>query len=164
MITSQRSKSARRLAARGAVAVASGALAGPTLGALGGDASSVEADRLQMRATRQAAQSAVLQGSVQEIRLADGSTIRQFINARGIVYAVAWSTRIKPDFAQLLGQHAGTFDAGVASAASAPGLKRSVTVDQGDVVVVSSGRPGAFVGRAWLKSELPDRVRTDALR
>ena len=164
MITSQRRATAWRFARLSAVAAACVAGGAPALATLGGDASSVEADRLQMRATRQTARAAVLQGSVQEIRLADGSSIRQFINARGIVYAVAWSTRTKPDFGQLLGQHAGTFDAGVASAAREPGLKRSVTVDQGDVVVVSSGRPGAFVGRAWLKSELPQGVRADALR
>jgi len=164
VITSHAWKTRRRATARIAIAAASVATAAPALAVLGGDAASVETDRLQMRATRQTARATVLQGSVQEMRLADGSSIRQFVNARGIVYAVAWSTRIKPDFAQLLGQHAATFDAGVASAAREPGLKRSVTVDRDDVVVVSSGRPGAFVGRAWLKSELPSGASADALR
>lgn len=163
MITSPTTKTPERAAVRLAVAAACACAGAPAQAALGDAAVSIEADRLQMRATRQATR-ATLQGSVQEIRLADGSSIRQFVSARGIVYAVAWSTRVKPDFAQLLGQHAGTFEAGVAPAASQPGLKRSVTVDQGDVVVVSSGRPGAFVGRAWLKSELPAGVATDAIR
>lgn len=164
MIARHSPQTRKRVATRGVVAIVVAGIGSPGMAALGGDASSVEADRLQMRATRQAARAAVLQGSVQEIRLADGSSIRQFINARGIVYAVAWSTRTKPDFALLLGQHASTFDAGAAATAREPGLKRSVTVDQGDVVVVSSGRPGAFVGRAWLKSELPAGARADALR
>ncbi|HSB22774.1 MAG TPA: DUF2844 domain-containing protein [Burkholderiaceae bacterium] len=164
MIVVHSSGTLQRAAARCMASIAVAAIGTPALAVLGGDASSVEADRLQMRATRQAAQTAVLQGSVQEMRLADGSSIRQFINTRGIVYAVAWRTRTKPDFARLLGQYANTFDAGIASAAHPPGLKRSVTVDRGDLVVVSSGRPGAFVGRAWLKSELPDGVRADALR
>jgi len=163
VITSHPSKTRGRVAARVAVAAGLVAAGAPSLAVLGGEAASVETDRLQMRATRQATRAA-LQGSVQEIRLADGSSIRQFINARGIVYAVAWSTRVKPDFAQLLGQHASTFDAGVAAVARQPGLRRSVTVDQGDVVVVSSGRPGAFVGRAWLKSELPAGASADAIR
>jgi Protein of unknown function (DUF2844) len=163
VITNHTIRTPGRIASRLAVACACACAAIPTLAALGEGAASVEADRLQMRATRQAA-SATLHGSMQEIRLADGSSIRQFINARGIVYAVAWSTRVKPDFAQLLGRHASTFEAGVAPTARQPGLKRSVTVDQGDVVVVSSGRPGAFVGRAWLKSELPAGVSADAIR
>jgi hypothetical protein len=164
VIARHSSRTLQRVAARCMVSVAVAAIGTPAVAVLGGDAASVEADRLQMRATRQAAHAVALQGSVQEMRLADGSSIRQFVNARGIVYAVAWSTRIKPDFTQLLGQYASAFDAGIASAAQQPGLKRSVTVDRGDLVVVSAGRPGAFVGRAWLKSELPDGVRADALR
>ncbi|MFO1220359.1 MAG: DUF2844 domain-containing protein [Burkholderiaceae bacterium] len=151
---------AARVAALGFALTTSAATA---IAALGGNVGSVEADRLQMRAVRQAASPGIT-GSVQEMRLPDGSTIRQFVNARGIVYAVAWSARVKPDFTQLLGRHAASFDAGAAAAARQPGLKRSITVDQGDLVVVSSGRPGAFVGRAWLKSELPAGAATDAIR
>ncbi len=50
-----------------------------------------------------------------EIRMPDGSSIREFVNAQGIVYAVAWSTRLKPDFTQMLGRHAADFDAGVSA-------------------------------------------------
>lgn len=150
-------------AARLAAACALVSSFAPARAVLGGDTASIEADRVQMRATRQAARGS-LSGTAQEVRLPDGSTIRQFANAQGIVYAVAWSTRIKPNFAQLLGPHAATFDAGVASAARRPGLKRNATVDQGDLVVISSGRPGAFVGRAWLKSQLPAGASSDAIR
>jgi hypothetical protein len=136
---------------------------GPSWAVLGGNVASIETDRLQMRATRQATRSSV-GGTLQEMRMSDGSSIRQFVNSQGIVFAVAWSTRTKPNFEQLLGQHAATFDAGAASAARQPGLKRSITVDAGDVVVISSGRPGAFVGRAWLKSQLPAGASADAIR
>jgi hypothetical protein len=153
------SRRAARIACLGALLVS----AATCWAALGASVASIESDRLQMRATRQAAQSTPV-GTVQEIRLSDGSTIRQFVNAQGIVYAVAWSTRIKPNFAQILGTYAAAFDAGVASAAQRPGLRRSVSVDQGDLVVVSSGRPGAFVGRAWLKSQLPAGSNADAIR
>lgn len=99
-----------------------------------------------------------------EIRMPDGSSIREFVNAQGIVYAVAWSTRLKPDFTQMLGRHAADFDAGVSAQSQKPGLQRSAAVDRGDLVVHSAGRPGAFVGRAWLKSQLPLGTRSDAVR
>jgi hypothetical protein len=102
--------------------------------------------------------------SVHEIRLSDGGSIRQFVNAQGIVYAVAWSTRLKPDFAQMLGRYAAEFDAGAAAAASSPGLKHSAVVDRGDLVVHAAGRLNAFVGRAWLKSQVPPGVNPDAIR
>jgi Protein of unknown function (DUF2844) len=132
-------------------------------GVLGGDVAGIQADQTRMRATRLSTDTAQ-GGSVHEIRMPDGSSIRQFVNAQGIVYAVAWSTRLKPDFAQLLGRHAADFDAGVSAVAQTPGIKRSAVVDRGDLVVVSAGRPGAFVGRAWLKSQLPQGTGSDAIR
>jgi hypothetical protein len=161
-VSARGSRSPWRFALR-ATASALIAVAPPVFAVLGGDAASVEGDRLQMRATRQAAASG-LSSTVHEIRLADGSTIREFVNGRGIVYAVAWSTRVKPNFEQLLGPHAAAFDAEAVSAARQPGLKRSIGIDRDDLVVVSSGRPGAFVGRAWLKSQLPAGVLADAIR
>lgn len=135
----------------------------PSWAVLGGDVASVQADQLRMRATRQTT-NAVQGGTVHEIRMPDGSSIREFVNAQGIVYAVAWSTRLKPDFTQMLGRHAADFDAGVSAQSQKPGLQRSAAVDRGDLVVHSAGRPGAFVGRAWLKSQLPLGTRSDAVR
>lgn len=135
----------------------------PSWAVLGGDTATIQADQTRMRAQRQAL-APVLGGSVHELRMADGSSIRQFVNAQGVVYAVAWSTRLKPDFAQMLGRHAAEFDAGVASSPRMAGLQRRAVVDRGDLVVDSAGRPGAFVGRAWLKSLLPAGTRADAIR
>jgi len=149
--------------ARGAAALALMMALGPAWAFLGGDLSSVQTDQTRMRASR-VTTSAAQAVSVHDIRLADGSSIRQFVNAQGIVYAVAWSTRMKPDFAQMLGRHAAEFDAGVAAKPRAPGLQRGAIVDRGDLVVHSAGRPGAFVGKAWLKSQLPAGVSGDAIR
>jgi hypothetical protein len=135
----------------------------PSLAVLGGDVASVQADQVRMRAMRSSA-GATQGGPVHEIRMQDGSSIRQFVNTQGVVYAVAWSTRLKPDFAQLLGRHAAEFDAGVSAQLQTPGLKRSAVVDRGDLVVHSAGRPGAFVGRAWLKSLVPAGTRSDEIR
>jgi len=135
----------------------------PSWAVLGGDVSSIQVDQTRMRAQRES-RAAVREGTVHELRMPDGSSIRQFVNANGIVYAVAWSTRLKPDFAQMLGRHAADFEAGVAAVSRSPGLTRSAEVDRGDLVVHSSGRPGAFVGQAWLKSLLPSGARTDAIR
>lgn len=149
--------------ARGTAALTLVMAIAPAWAFLGGDLASVQADQTRMRAAR-VTTSAAQTASVHDIRLADGSSIRQFVNAQGIVYAVAWSTRMKPDFAQMLGRHAAEFDAGVAAERRAPGLQRSVTVDRGDLVVHSAGRPGAFVGKAWLKSQLPAGTSADAIR
>jgi hypothetical protein len=135
----------------------------PAWAVLGGDLASVQADQARMRASR-VMSSAAPASSVHDIRLPDGSSMRQFVNAKGIVYAVAWSTRLKPDFTQMLGRYAAEFDAGVAARLRTPGLQRSAIVDRGDLVVQSAGRPGAFIGKAWLKSQLPAGESADAIR
>ena len=134
----------------------------PAWAVLGGDAASLPAEQARMHAARATA-SAGSGATVHELRLPDGASIRHFVNAQGIVYAVAWSTRLKPDFAQLLGRHEADFTAG-AAALRQPGLQRSASVDRGDLVVQSAGRPGAFVGKAWLKSQLPAGTSADAIR
>ena len=137
--------------------------ASPAWAVLGGGVADVQGEQLRMRATR-AVTTTFQPGSVHELRLADGSSIRQYINAQGIVYAVAWSTRVKPDFTQLLGRYATDFDAGAAAALRTPGIKRSIVVDQGDLVLQSGGRQGAFVGKAWLKSQMPASSSANAIR
>jgi Protein of unknown function (DUF2844) len=131
--------------------------------ALGGDVAGVQSEQSRMRASRVVA-SAPQGVTVHDTRLADGSSIRQYVNARGIVFAVAWSTRLKPDFSQLLGRYETEFDAGVADAVRPPGLKRTLEVQRGELVVHSAGRIGAFVGKAWLTSQLPAGVSPDAVR
>jgi hypothetical protein len=137
--------------------------AAPSWAVLGGDVATIQVDQTRMRA-QHLSHAPVAGGTVQELRMADGSSIRQYVNAQGTVYAVAWSTRLKPDFALMLGRHADEFNAGVASAARPAGLQRRAVVDRGDLVVDSAGRPGAFVGRAWLKSLVPAGTRVDAIR
>jgi hypothetical protein len=136
--------------------------AAPAWAFLGGGVADVQGEQLRMRATR-AVSSTLQPGSVHELRLADGSSIREYVNGQGIVYAVAWSTRLKPDFTQLLGRYATDFDAGTA-ALRTPGIKRSAVVDQGDLVVQSAGRLGSFVGKAWLKSQMPAGASANAIR
>ncbi|MDH4062260.1 MAG: DUF2844 domain-containing protein [Aquincola sp.] len=153
----------RRIVVAVAALLTMAGVAAPAHAALGEPLSSVQSEQAKTRASRSSV-AAASGASVQELRLADGSSIRQYVNAQGIVFAVAWSTRIKPDFGQWLGHHAATFDAAVADAARQPGLKRSAMVDQGDLVVQSFGRPGAFNGKAWLKSQLPSSWQTDAIR
>jgi len=149
--------------ARGAAVLALVLALAPAWAVLGGGMAGVQVEQTRMRALRATTDAG--QGmSVHDLRLPDGSSIRQFVNAQGIVFAVAWSTRLKPDFEQLLGRYVADFDAGAAVALRMPGLKRSVSVDQGDLVLHSGGRPGAFVGKAWLKSQMPAGVSADAIR
>ncbi len=128
--------------------------ASPAWAVLGGGVADVQGEQLRMHATRAVATN-FQGGSVHELRLADGSSIRQYINAQGVVYAVAWSTRVKPNFAQLFGRYAADFNAGAADALRTPGIKRKSSSTMATLLCTRPAGRGAFVGKAWLKSQVP---------
>jgi hypothetical protein len=131
---------------------------------LGGDASTIGDDELRLKGLRR--QSAVLRPQIltREIAMADGSSIREFVAPNGIVFAVAWSTRFKPNLESLLGTHAAGYAAAASEALRAPGIRRSVVLQRGDLVVHSTTHLNVFVGKAYLRSLVPQGVGVDELR
>ncbi len=148
----------------GVLLLASGLAAAPAHAVLGGDASTIAGDGARLNATRHQVAPLSTQVGSHVITLADGSSIREYTNAGGIVFAVAWSTRFKPDLTALLGQHAPAYAAAASEAMKAPGIRRQVDLRRGDLIVQSAGRMNAFVGKAWLRSLVPEGVDVDALR
>ncbi len=147
------------------------AVALPAAAALGGRADSIDADAVRLAATRgpaRAAAAAVTAPglSVQTLRLPDSSTIRQFVGPDGRVYALAWNTRSKPRLDQLLGEHFAPYaQAGRRAMQQRSGVMHGFTVQQGDLVVESNAHLQAHVGRAYLRSLLPDGAGAlDAVR
>jgi hypothetical protein len=136
----------------------------PAHAVLGGDASTVAADHARMRGLRHSATIASVAMNTHEIAMADGSSVREFVGPDGIVFAVAWSTRFKPDLEALLGTHAGTYAAAASDAMRTPGIRRRIELARGDLVVRSSAHLNAYVGTAWLRSLVPRGVDVDALR
>jgi hypothetical protein len=92
---------------------------------------------------------------VHEIQLPSGTVMREFVAPNGNVFAVAWQGPTRPDLRQALGQYFGAF-------ASAPRSKfsdrRHVQIQQGDLVLQSSGHMRALSGRAYLQSAIPSGV------
>lgn len=130
---------------------------------LGEPESSVQADQMRMAGARR--QTAALGYRVHTLTLADGSTVRQYVAADGVVFAVAWNTRFKPRLDELLGTHFGAYAQGGREALrSQPGVKHSAVVRTGDLVVESTAHLHAHVGRAWLRSRWPGGVAGDAVR
>ena len=136
----------------------------PAHAVLGGDVSTVAADQTRLRGARHAAVIAGASLRTHEITMADGSSIREFVTPSGIVFAVAWSTRFKPDLEALFGAHAPAYAAAASEALRTPGIRRHVELRRGDLVVHSTAHLNVYVGRAWLQSLVPQGVDVDALR
>jgi Protein of unknown function (DUF2844) len=120
------------------------------LAGLGGDASSVEADRASLKGTVRVTSSSSF--AVHEITTSDGLKVQEFLNSGGKVFAVSWRGAGIPDLKQMLGSYYGEF----AQAASAPHYNHHhLNVETANVVVQSSGHTRSFFGRAWVPALLP---------
>jgi len=96
--------------------------------------------------------------SMHESKMENGTTVREFVNADGRVFAVTWQGPVLPDFQALLGSHFAALDAR-ARQARRPGISASpLGIDNGDVVLRTSGRMRHFVGHAYVPSLVPAGV------
>lgn len=123
---------------------------------LGADLESVHSDRLAWDASL--SQSAVSGATLHSLLLPNGITVREYVDAAGRVFAVAWEGPVQPDFVRLLGRYFASYQ----EALRKPG--RSVGVNNATLVLESGGRMAAFHGRAWLPTSLPATLTGQDIR
>jgi hypothetical protein len=142
-------------------ALAAGAVAGllfqglpqPARAALGGNADSVETDRVSMKGLTRPAPAGALKK--QALQLPSGTVVTEYLNASGVVYAVTWQGPTLPNLRQVLGNYFANYQ----TAARTPVVRhRVVRLDSPDVMIESTGKMRAFVGRAWVPALLPSGV------
>jgi len=130
---------------------------------LGGSVTSVDADRIHvtgalMRIVR------IDAFALHEIRSASGTMIREYVNASGTVFAVAWDGPWLPDLRQVLGEHFDRYESAMRSRQSARTGRGAVVINEPGLVVQMSGHPRAFTGRAYVPALLPPGVQPESLR
>ena len=127
--------------------------------ALGGDESSIQADRAQMHASLRTTQTAAY--TVHELQAPTGHLVREYLSSSGTVFGVTWQGPWKPDLRQLLGSH---FDE-LRQATPAVHVRRGpVVIRQSGLVFEMSGHVRAFAGRAYIPELLPAGVQADPIR
>jgi hypothetical protein len=136
----------------------------PAHAVLGERVASVDADQERFAGTRQVAALPQLGVQVHSVLRADGSGVHEYVGSDGIVFAITWHTRVKPDLRPLLGSHAGAYEEAARRASATPGIRHHAVLEQADLVVEASGHLNAFVGRAYLKSRMPSGMSPDAIR
>lgn len=129
--------------------------------ALGGDASSVEADRAQMKGSVQQRQTAAY--TVHEIRGASGTTVREFVSPAGNVFAVAWQGAVSPNMRQLLGTSFEQYSAGVQAEKAKRVGRRPLNLQLPGLAVQMNGIMRAYHLRAYIPVQVPAGVRTEEL-
>lgn len=126
---------------------------------LAGDRASVLADQTAWGASSSQAPVGSATGvSVYTQTLDNGVTVRQYVDAAGTVFGVAWEGPVLPDFARLLGDHFAAFTDAQRQ------QKRGVRVQNADLVIESGGMMRSFAGRAYLPARLPATLTTQDIR
>lgn len=150
-----------RLRAAGWLTVALVLLAAlPAQAALGGDLSSVVADRQKTNAAKLEVRTSAPY-SVQQFETDSGTVIREYVGADGKVFAVAWEGPFMPDLRQLLGTY---FEQFAQAGTSHRGRRGPLLIDQPGFVMHSGGHMRAFFGQAYVPQMLPQGVRPEDLR
>jgi hypothetical protein len=133
------------------------------LAALGGDAASVDADRVRM----QGALMRIVRSdtyALHEMRSASGTMVREYVSTSGTVFAVVWQGPWLPDLRQVLGAHFDQYQAAMRTAQRARTGRGSVLIDGPDLVVQTSGHPRSFFGRVYVPALMPQGVQVESLR
>jgi hypothetical protein len=130
-------------------------LASSAYATLGESEASVQLDQQALGASAPVIQK---QNSYQvvEFVLPSETTVRQYVSAKGVVFAVVWKGAALPDLKQLLGRYFDQY-ANVYQAQRKHSGSADVPLANG-LVVGTSGRPGGFYGRALVSDHLPAGV------
>jgi hypothetical protein len=116
-------------------------------------------------ATRSTA-SLVLNGAAYERSYTDagGTTLHEYSNAVGQIFAYTWNGPTAPDLHALLGgRYASYSDAATQMRAMRVNL-HAQHVASSDVIVESGGAMRAYLGRAWLPGQMPGGVSISDLQ
>lgn len=134
--------------------------AGPALAELGGSVDTVVADQQHLMAQRRILAAAAY--TVQEMQMASGTVVREFVSPAGIVFAVSWNGPQMPDLRQLFGsKYFGEVQDAAKARRPSHGPQR---IEQSDLVVESGGHMGSYLGRAYVPQLVPQGVSIDELR
>jgi hypothetical protein len=133
----------------------------PAMAALGGDVSSVEADRVQMKATVKTTQAGAY--SLQEIQVPGGTVIKEYVSPAGRIFAVAWHGPFFPDMQQILGAYFQQYSTALQAQPKHYG-RRPLNIQQPGLVVQAGGHMRAYWGRAYVPEMLPQGVNPDEIK
>ena len=89
---------------------------------------------------------------------ANGTTVSEYANSSGVVFAVAWQGRSMPDLSALLGSYFSGFKAQADATRNTRNIGTPVNISTDSVVVHSGGRMRNFSGNAYVPALIPSGV------
>jgi len=137
------------------------ALGLPAWAALGGDASSIDADSAHMKAAVTVAHTDNYE--VHEMKAAGGTVVKEFVSPSGRVFAVAWHGPFMPELQQILGSYFQQYSTALQSQQKHYG-RAPLNLQLPGLVVQEGGHMRSYVGRAYVPEMLPQGTKVDEIR
>jgi Protein of unknown function (DUF2844) len=128
---------------------------------LGEPESSVDTDQAKLKATHKLITKSNY--SVHEMT-ANGNTIREYVNASGIVFAVAWRGIKRPDLSTLFGSYFPEYKSIDDSATVITHGRAPISRKTSQIVVNRGGHMRDIHGQAYLPTAVPPGVNTEELQ
>ncbi len=139
--------------------------ASPAWAALGGKPTYAGVNSAPDARVLAAGKPAAASWTVNTSTLANGTTVREYLDATGVVFAVSWRGPRVVSLETLLGSYFPAWQKGLAGAQAARGGGYGpVALREDDLVVESGGHMGALTGRAWLPRALPQGMSTEQIQ
>jgi len=138
------------------------ALSLPALAALGGDVTSVQEDRAQMKGTLKTTQAAAY--TVHEITAPGNTVIKEYVSPAGKVFAVTWHGQFIPNMQQLLGTYFEQYAQAAKTQRESRVGRRPLNIQQPGLVFQNGGHMRSYYGRAYVPDMVPQGVNVDALQ
>lgn len=133
----------------------------PAGATLGEGADSVAKDRKALSAVK-GVTTTLGKYTIQE-SASNATTVREYLNASGVVFAIAWNGMVQPDLTSLLGSYNSDFRNAQQQATRRRGQKQSRF--QGENVIVETwGHMRDMQGRAYLPALIPTGVSLDEIK
>ena len=133
----------------------------PAMASLGGNVSSIESDRAQMKASAQVTQHNAY--DVHEIQMAGGTVVDEYVSTEGTVFAVAWHGQFVPPMQQILGTYFQQYTAALEARPKMYG-HRPLDIEQPGLVVQTGGHMRAHFGRAYIPGLLPQGMTVSQIQ
>jgi hypothetical protein len=128
---------------------------------LGEGSDSVARDRHALSATPHATTTHP-KYTVQEVA-SEATTVREYLNSSGVVFAVAWDGLVHPDLTTLMGSYASEYRDAKRQVQRKHG-QRQLRVKANRVIVETWGHMRNLQGRAYLPALIPEGVSVDEIK
>lgn len=132
------------------------------LAVLGQRADSVTQMATKMKAQIKAATATSSAYTAQDV-VANGTTVREYYNSDGVVFAVAWHGVLEPDFASLFGDYYTEYSQSLREVKRSAATKKNLSMETTRMKVRKSGHMRSWRGLAYVTSLVPAGVNVEDL-